>query len=613
MRLLCLLVAFSWSCCLAQDVVEINQKVETEKNDSIKINILLQAAWNFKSSQPAASHTFLNKAIDLSAKTGRTKQLASAYYYKSAVYYLTSNYDSALLLSNSAIEIYQNLNDNYGIASIYNLRGLLQEKMGDYSEAIDNYQHSLEFASKTDNLYGQSNPLHNIGLIYDKTEDYEASLNYLEKALTVRQKIGDSVLIAQSFQSIGVAHARLGDTTKAISYQKKSIDFFKAKENLYELALSYINLGDIYTGLQRYDSAMLLLQESLRLNTQTGNAEGSVRALITLSYACLGKKDYENAAAYANRAIAIAKEHNQKPNLKLAYINSVEAYIGLGNYREANNVQKELIALSNALLNEEKIEQLAQMETRYRVKEKEQQIHVQQAQLQFTYMIIGALIIIVGLIVVIFFLVRSKFKRKQQLAEARTINALQEERLRISEELHDNIGAQLTFVSASIDSISSAVPDQRLTEIKKLTTGTIRELRKTVWLINKQSATVEEFVIKLREYIPATTTPALQLTATGNLQRLIPSARANELFRVIQEAVNNAIKHAKATQLRVVIHATDQVLSAQIIDDGVGFDTQSPTTGFGLRNINKRIKSVNGTVSINSTPAGTTLHLSIPV
>src|SRR5690606_27611483 len=117
---------------------------------------------------------------------------------------------------------------------------------------------------------------------------------------------------------------------------------------------------------------------------------------------------------------------------------------GLGKYREATNVQKELIALTNTLLNEEKIEQLTQMETRYRVKEKEQQIHAQQAQLQFTYMIIGALIIIVGLIVVVFVLVRSRLKRKQQLAEARTINALQEERLRISEELHDNIGAQLT-------------------------------------------------------------------------------------------------------------------------------------------------------------------------
>ncbi|HET9054319.1 MAG TPA: hypothetical protein VFM90_09110, partial [Cyclobacteriaceae bacterium] len=126
MKLLCSLIAFSWSCCLAQDVREISRKVENEKNDSIKISLLLQAGWDLKSSQPAVSHVFLNQAIDLSKKTGSKKQLASAYYYKSAIYYLTSKYDSALLLSDSAIEIYENLNDNYGIASIYNLRGLLQ-------------------------------------------------------------------------------------------------------------------------------------------------------------------------------------------------------------------------------------------------------------------------------------------------------------------------------------------------------------------------------------------------------------------------------------------------------------------------------------------------------
>lgn len=612
MRVCCFLIAFSWSNCLAQDVREINRKVEGEKNDSIKISLLLQAGWDFKSSQPAVSHMFLNQAINLSKKTGSKKQLASAYYYQSAIYYLTSKYDSALLLSDSAIEIYESIDDNYGIASIYNLRGLLQDKIGDYSEAIDNYQSSLEFASKTDNLYGQSNPLHNIGLIYDKTEDYEAALNYLEKALVVRQKIGDSVLIAQSFQSIGVAHARLGDTLKSISYQKKSIEFFKAKEDWYNLALSYINLGDIYTALKRYDSAMFLLQESLRLTTELDNPEGRVRALITISYAYLGKKDYPNAATYANQAIATARQHNQKPNLKLAYINSVEAYKGLGNYREACNVQQELITLSNHLLNEEKIEQLAQMETRYRVKEKEQQISVQQTQLQLTYFIIGALTIIVGLVAVILFLVRNRLKRKQQLAEVKAKNAIHEERLRISQELHDNIGSQLTFVSASIDSLGKAVPDNRLNEIKKLTTATIHELRKTVWLINKQSATLEEFAVKLREYIPAGSRPPVHIETQGDVQRDVQAQVANHLFRIVQETVNNATKHAHASAIGVVLTAVGPGLTVKISDNGIGFDASASTTGFGLRNIEKRVKSLNGQVQIQSQPGKTVIRISIP-
>jgi two-component system, NarL family, sensor kinase len=612
MRVFCLLIAFSWSCCLAQNVQEITQNVKAEKNDSIKISMLLQAGWNLKSSQPAASHLFLNQAINLSQKTGSKKQLASAYYYKSAIHYLTSQYDSALLVSDKAIEIYEGIDDHYGVASIYNLRGLLQEKIGDYSEAIANYQHSLEHASKTENLYGQSNPIHNIGLIYDKTEDYEASLKYLERALAVRQKIGDSVLIAQSFQSIGVAHARLGDTTKSISYQKRSIVYFKVKEDWYDLALSYINLGDIYTAQKRYDSAMLLLQESLRLNTQIDNAEGSVRSLITISYVYLGKKDYANAATYANQAIAIAKQHNQKPNLKLAYINSVEAYKGLGNYQQASILQQELIALSNNLLNEEKIQQLTQMETRYRVKEKEQQISVQQTQLHLTYFIIGALTIIVALVVVIFFLVRNRLKRKQQLAEARTQNALQEERLRISQELHDNIGSQLTFVNASIEALEKSAHDSRFTDIKKLTSSAIQELRKTVWLIHKQSVTVEEFLIKLREYIPANSTPPVQFVSSGNLQIEIHATLANHVFRMVQEAVNNAIKHAQATHIQVALTVTEKVFAVEVQDNGIGFDTTTVSTGFGLRNIEKRVKAIQGTINITSRPSETVIALSVP-
>lgn len=631
MRIICLFLTLSWSCCLAQDMNEVNRKIQGEKNDSLKINLLLQAAWNIKSSQPAVSHAYLNQAIQLSEKGSSEKQLASAYYYKSAIYYLTSKYDSALLLSDQAIDIYQQLNDNYGVASIYNLRGLLQEKIGDYSEAIENYQKSLEFASKTDNLYGQSNPLHNIGLIYNKTEDYVASLNYLERALVVREKIGDSVLIAQSFQSIGMAHGHLGDTIKSIAYQKKSIVFFKANEDWYDLALSYTNLGDIYTQLKRYDSAEFLLQESLRLNKQIDNSEGQVKALINISSVYLNKKDYTRAATYANQAIALAKEYDLRPELKLAFINSVESYAGVDNFKSAFEAQKQLILLSNNLLNTEKVEQLAQLETRYQVKEKERQISVQQAMLERTYLIIGALIIIVGLVVIIFFLARGRFRRKQQLAEHSkqlavreafidaTIRSQENERKRFAQDLHDGMGQLISALRLMVNQLDKNTSVEEKLSIsersEKILNDMHTEIRSIAFNLMPQTLIQHGLVPALQEMcLRLNQTGKIFITVNGyDIPNRLSEVNEISLYRIIQEWVNNVIKYANASKIEIQLVGHEAEVSITIEDNGSGFDTAilENSNGNGWKNINSRVNLIKGELELDSRSGnkGTTFML----
>lgn len=633
MRILGLLLALSWSCCLAQDDVNlVNQKIQNEKNDSLKINLLLQSAWNFKYSQPSVSHRYLNDAIDLS-RNGNKKQLASAYYYKSAIYYLTSKYDSALQLSNQAIEIYKELDDSYGVASIYNLRGLLQEKIGDYSEAIENYQSSLEFASKTDNLYGQSNPLHNIGLIYDKTKDYKASLKYFERALAVREKIGDSILIAQSFQSIGGAYARLGDTLKSIDFQKQAIVFFKVKENWYDLALSYTNLSETYTMLKRYDSAEYLSQEALRLNTQIDNVEGQVKALINISSVYLNKNDFKQSAAFANRAITLAKAYRLRPELKLAYVNSVESYEGVKDFESAFEVQKQLILLSDSLLNDEKVEQLAQLETRYQVKEKEQQISVQQAQLERTYLIIGALTIIVGLLVIIFLLARGRYRRKQQLAEHSkqlavreasfdaTIRSQENERKRFAQDLHDGMGQLISSLRLMINQLDKNTPvEQKLViaeRSEKILNDMHTEIRSIAFNLMPQTLIQHGLVPALQEMV-------IRINQTGKIFVSVNAFdipdRMNEVheisvYRIIQEWINNVIKYSGASRIDVQLVGHEEEISITLEDNGNGFDPVilDNSQGNGWKNIRSRANLMKAELELDSRSGhtGTTFILRI--
>ncbi len=620
--------------CVAQDGNTIQTEIDLEKNDSIRVDLLLKAAWNIKSSQPNLSHTYIDQAIEISEGSSNKKQLASAFYYKSAIYYLTSKYDSALLLSGKAILIYEGLQDSYGMASIYNLRGLLQEKIGDYSQAIKNYQLSLSFAAKTDNLYGQSNPLHNIGLIYNKTEDHAASLDYFEKALIVRKQIGDSVLIAQSFQSIGMAHGHLGDTSRSIGYQKKAIAFFKAKEDWYDLALCYINLGDLYSGLKKYDSAELLLRESIRLNTEIDNPEGRVKALINLSSIQLGKKEFNKALTFANGAITLAKEYNLRPELKLAYINRSASYEGLKNFEAAFQTQQDFIALSDSLLNDEKVQTLTQMETRYQVKEKEQQIALQETELERNYFLIVGLSIVLSLLIIIVLLARGRFQRKQQIAlkekeiavkEAfidATIQSQERERKRFAQDLHDGMGQLISSLRLMINQVDRNLSLEERVLLMERSENILSEMHKEIRSIafNLMPQTLIQFGL-----VPALNEMALRVNETKTVLVTISSfdmpdrlqeVQEISLYRILQEWISNVMKHADASKIEVQIVGHEDEIAITIEDNGKGFDQNKlqQGKGNGWKNIQSRIHLIKGSVEIdsNANHRGTTLLIKVP-
>ncbi|HET9053212.1 MAG TPA: sensor histidine kinase, partial [Cyclobacteriaceae bacterium] len=411
----------------------------------------------------------------------------------------------------------------------------------------------------------------------------------------------------------------------------KAIEFFKARQNWYDLALSYINLGDIYTAQKRYDSAVWLLKESLRLNTQIDNAEGKVKALINISSVHLNKKEYTLAASYANQAIAIAQEYNLRPELKLAFINSIEAYEGVHDFRTAYNVQKQLIALSNRLLNDEKVEQLAHLETRYQVKEKERQISAQQEALEQTYLIIGALVVIVGLLIIIFLLARGRFKRKQQLAENEkqlavreafidaTIRSQENERKRFAQDLHDGMGQLISSLRLMVNQL-----DKNTSIEEKLS---LAERSETI--LNDMHTEIRSIAFNLMPQtliqhglLPALQEMALRLNQTGkiivsvqgyDLPARLPEVQEISVYRIIQEWVNNVIKHAGAAHVQIQLVGHEEEISLTIEDNGNGFDVSvlENSAGNGWKNIKSRTSLIKGELELDSRKGhrGTTFML----
>ena len=186
----------------------------------------------------------------------------------------------------------------------------------------------------------------------------------------------------------------------------------------------------------------------------------------------------------------------------------------------------------------------------------------------------------------------------------------QEERLRISRELHDNIGSYLTLMSATAEELSnSGESGNKIENLKDNLSMSMRELRRTVWLFNQRSANIDEIVIKVRDFFK----PIIQNEKTIRIhvdpdieEIVLNDIQTTHVFRIIQEAVNNALKHANCTSINLSFFSnTEKELSFSITDDGNGFDENEIKHGNGLKNMQSRMLELDGKMNVVSSPSGT--------
>ena len=196
--------------------------------------------------------------------------------------------------------------------------------------------------------------------------------------------------------------------------------------------------------------------------------------------------------------------------------------------------------------------------------------------------------------------------------------------MEISRDLHDNIGSQLTFIISSIDNIKYASKDlneklkEKLAGISSFTFDTIHQLRDTIWAMNKNQITFVEFHSRVLSYIEKVKTvkPDLQFDTKNPISDdvVFSSVQGMNLFRVIQESINNSLKHADATTISINFDKDENQLSFIIKDNGKGFDKENIDIGNGLSNIENRISSIEGEVFINSVKnKGTSISIKVPI
>nr|WP_315144873.1 sensor histidine kinase [uncultured Flavobacterium sp.] len=210
---------------------------------------------------------------------------------------------------------------------------------------------------------------------------------------------------------------------------------------------------------------------------------------------------------------------------------------------------------------------------------------------------------------------RNNEENARILSKRMLVNSLENERRRLSRELHDGVGPYLTSLKHYIE--NKVENELKKTEMKKIVDDTIAEIRLMSNALMPSS--IDDFGIGVTltnfiESVKKSTTVTIEyedLTLQDNSK--ITNHQAINLFRISKELINNSLKHAKAKNIRITLSEFDDFISLFYFDDGIGFDISTVKLGLGINNIKERVEICNGKIEINATPGKTTFEIELPV
>ncbi|GAB5552193.1 MAG: hypothetical protein Sapg2KO_17840 [Saprospiraceae bacterium] len=509
--------------------------------------------------------------------------LATAYYYQ-------GDYEKSIETSLKAQKSIDTTHLNISLAKVNNNLGIVYIQLKKWEKAKIYMSKSLDICQKLANTRGVSYALGNLGIIYKNLKENEKAIEVYQQSIQLGEERRDYSTIARNYNNIGTLFEADGNYQDALASYKKGLDFAIKANTHSTIALSYSNIASALNKLGAFDEAKANYDKGLELSLELGN-----KNIISKSY--LGKSEvYENTQQF-KKALEYRKKYEEW-NDSLIGIQHLEAISQLEIKYETERKEKEIATLS---------EQKIKNETR---------IFAQQQQVKG---LVFSIFTVLFLATLLFFLAKqyNENKRQQELIDAisETQNA---ERRRIAQDLHDSIGGALALMknklalASSKENISKQDILETINTIVK-TSDNIRHISHDLMPGELIKFGLVSGVQSLLDQINKEKLKT-QLFVYNMEQRLDP-AKEIQLYRITQEVIQNALKHAHAKSMTISFTKYTKHLNLMIEDDGKGFDLlQTSKPGLGLKNIKQRVTQLKGTFNIDTALSrGTTFNIQIPL
>ncbi len=540
--------------------------------------------------QKEISKNYSDKALQISIENNFDSLKGMAYLMQAEYFKAKSDYDESIENAHSGLVIFERLKLMGGVIKAKGIMAQIYQMKGDLTRAEDLLNDIINHPGVE--ARALINGLHTLANIYGMEEKYEEALKLDARGLILCKEENLPRYTNVFYDNMANCYMYTNRFKLAEEYFQKTLFIDSSMGDEKQMSDTYLNLGQLFLRQYSYNTAINYLQKSIQLSSRTGYKLGTYQAYNLLS------DIYKN-------------------------INADSAYHFL---KKAYNVK-------DSIINESSENKIAELETLYQKDKKEQQLALQESELNRKNYLVAGLIVLLAFLVVSGFYIYKRRQIKNQLEIQATILKEQEEsskailiaedreRSRISAELHDGVGQLMSAAKMNLSAFETEInfnsdaQKKSFNNLLSLIDEGCREVRNVSHQM--MPGALEKFGLEraLKEMVQQIDTKVLNIDLhVEGFENKTNDHINNILYRVIQEGINNTLKHARASELHISLEKDAEGIRLTIEDNGIGFDTtQKGKNGIGLENIYSRVQYLKGSIDVDSKEnEGTLIAIFIP-
>ena len=617
------------------------------KRDSAKVVLIISYVQTAVNENTTGLLPLLNEEINISKEIGFKRGMQSGYITGQMYYADRGDFSRAFQYADSAFAISKGDTAKQAILNIaylhHNIAGDYF-KIGAYDDAIRHYNEAaILFSKYAPNLVSATD--NGIAMVYENMMMPEKAKAYFLKGITSAEQYGNKKNIAQRY---------LGYITWFINQKK----FDSAQKYLLQVRpvvveindaissfLFYQNSGYVAQHEKRFTTAIELFKKTYNLTVEADDVYRRVTILEPLCGVLMEAGSMQEARAYIDTMLMLSQKHSLAFGKLNALTKNSEWYEKTGDLNSALRFLKRKMELADSISSDDLKEKISVTETRFKVQAKDNEIKILQGEKQIhelsirqkntlNYILIGG----AAALVVIMLLGYRNYTHRQKLQQQRiteletqqqltateaVLKGEEQERTRLAKDLHDGLGGMLSGIKFSLNTMKGNLimtPEnvQAFERSVDMLDSSIKEMRRVAHNMMPEALVKFGLDIALQDFCnDINQSGALKIAyqSIGMQSVSMDQTMAITIYRVVQELINNTIKHAGATNAVVQLACENKKLSLTVEDDGKGFDTARlpQSTGIGWNSIKNRIEILKGQLDVQSGHMGTSVHIELNI
>jgi signal transduction histidine kinase len=615
--LLCIYAAHCGAQNIDSMIAEANK---LPRGDTNRLNLLATANWTYQYVDIEKAEKLAVDGLAEAKQYNNTRNIYRFLVTVATIQQGKANFVKSIAFFNEALQLAKKNNRKKWEHTIYNNLGNTYNLMGDMIMAIQCYEKSIDTKKKYDPDTDWADTYLNIGAIHGRLGDYEMALKNTKLCLTdPRIRIANKL---NAYSNICNYYCGLNNKDSAKRYLTLNYNLLssEAEATASDKFSYYLSMFEYKL---RYDLNKLTAEDfnkAIELAKQLNTDANIARVYYLIARINNKQNNIDTGIYYGLLGCKIHQSQNNYVDLKACYQTLAELYTKKNNLQEANKYLLLSDIITDSIYKEKNAEAIQRAEVKFATQQQKEKADLLEkkskvdAQLKKVYLLLG----LFSCIIISYYFINKRNKHEKLLKEnfaKQLINTQEEERQRIAKDLHDSVGQNILFIKNQL--LSKEKDDDKLLKSIDTAIEEVRNISKDLYPNQLQKYGLASAVDALSEQVKDSTGIFISSDLQGIDEALNKNVQIN-FYRIIQEFVNNTVKHANATAIRITTEQSAKELKLIVQDNGKGFDVAQlktkANTSFGMLNMEERIKMLKGKVEIESEIGkGTKSVFTIPI